>query len=47
MLNYKLRHCEESETGAEVDPWLGYHGHLLPITGFANHLIFCMAPALQ
>ena len=47
MLNYKLSQCEESETGAKVEKWLGYHGHLLPVTGFANHLIFFMAPALQ
>ena len=32
---YKFLHCEESVAGAEVDPWLGYHGYLLPITSFA------------
>ena len=26
----KVFHFEDSVTGAEVDPWLGYHGWLLP-----------------
>ena len=41
---YKFSHREDSVTGAEVDPWFGYHGYLLSMASFANFLIFCMAP---
>lgn len=32
--------------GAEVDPWLGCHGYLLPIASFADHLIGLLAPTV-
>ena len=43
----KFFYCEESVTGAKVDPWLGCYGCLLSIASFANHLIHLMAPTLQ
>ena len=33
-------------TGAKVGTWLGCYGYLLPITSFAYHLIYFMAPML-
>jgi len=33
---YKFLHCEDSVTVAEVDPWLGCHGYLLPIASLTN-----------
>ena len=40
MKSYRFVHCEDSVTGVEVDPWLGYHGYLLPIAKFAvGHLL--------
>ena len=40
---HKFIHCEESVTGAMVEPWLGCHGHF-SLSSFNNHLSCFMAP---
>ena len=43
-VEYKIFYSKESVTDAEVEPWLGCHSYLLPITSFA---VWHATPTLQ